>query len=59
MATLKAVAWAFFGVRKGADQRFDASLFDPKAVVVAGLIGGLLFVLAIIALVRFVVNVAG
>ena len=59
MATLKAVAWAFFGVRKGVDHCHDAGSFDPRAVVVAGLIGGLLFVLAIVALVRFVVGVAG
>jgi hypothetical protein len=59
LATLKAVAWAFFGVRRRADQSLDASLFDPRAVIVAGLIGGLLFILAVVALVRIVVGVAG
>ncbi len=55
-ATIKAVLWAFVGIRKRRDYHDDASSLDPRAIVVAGLLGGLLFVLAIIAVVRLVVG---
>ena len=56
-ATLRAVLWSFAGVRKRHDYQSDASSLDPKAVIVAGIIGGVIFVLGIVAFVRFVVGV--
>ena len=56
LATLRAVMWSFLGIRKGRDYRQDAASLDPKAVIVAGLLAGLLFVLAILAFVKFVVG---
>jgi hypothetical protein len=49
-----AVFWSFFGVRKGRDMREDAVRLKPQHVIVMGLLSGLLLVLALIALVRFV-----
>ncbi|MCB1939245.1 MAG: DUF2970 domain-containing protein, partial [Rhodocyclaceae bacterium] len=51
------VLWSFAGVRKRHDYQSDASSLDPKAVIVAGIIGGVIFVLSIVAFVRFVVGV--
>ena len=53
--TMRAVLWSFIGVRKGKDYRQDARSLDPRAVVVAGLLGGLIFVLSLVAVVRWVV----
>lgn len=55
-ATLRAVLWSFIGVRKRSAYQEDATSLDPKAVVLAGLLAGLVFVLSIAALVRFVVS---
>lgn len=56
-ATFRAVLWSFLGVRRRDAYHRDASSLDPKAVIVAGLLGGLLFVLALVAVVQFVVRV--
>lgn len=55
-ATIRAVLWSFLGIRKGKDYQRDAASLDPKAVIVAGVLAGLLFVLAIVAFVQFVVG---
>jgi hypothetical protein len=56
MQTMRAVAWSFFGVRRSADYAQDVSKLNPVHVVIAGLIGAALFVLAIVLLVRWVVG---
>jgi hypothetical protein len=53
--TLKAVAWSFFGVRKGKDHAQDVAKLNPIHVIVAGLIGAALFVGVLVVLVRWVV----
>lgn len=53
--TIRAVLWGFIGIRKRSGYVRDATTLDPKAVIFAGLLAGLMFVLAIVALVRFVV----
>lgn len=55
-ATLKAVLWSFIGIRKRKDYHDDARSLDPKAVIVAGVLGGLVFVLTIVAVVNWVVG---
>jgi hypothetical protein len=50
-----AVFWSFFGVRKKRKLDEDAAAIKPIHVVIAGLIGGLVFVLALILLVRVIV----
>jgi hypothetical protein len=50
-----AVFWSFFGVRKKRKLDEDAAAIKPIHVVIAGLIGGLVFVLTLILLVRMIV----
>jgi len=59
--TVRAVAWSFFGVRRRADYEQDVQRLNPVHVVVAGIIGATLFVIALVALVRWVIasGVAG
>ena len=52
--TVKAVAWSFFGVRKRSDYEQDVGQLNPVHVVIAGVIGALLFVLALVLLVNWV-----
>ena len=54
MQTMKAVAWSFFGVRKGRDLEKDATQLNPVHVVIAGVIGAVLFILALLLLVNWV-----
>jgi hypothetical protein len=46
-----AVFWSFFGVRKRRDYDADAQSLTPAQIIIAGLIGGLLFVLTMLLLV--------
>ena len=54
--TVQAVAWSFFGVRKGAGHEQDVQKLNPVHVIIAGVIGAALFVLALVLLVRWVVG---
>jgi hypothetical protein len=54
--TAKAVFWSFFGVRKQSDYEKDAAQLNPVHVIVAALIGALLFVLVLILIVKSVVK---
>ncbi len=55
-ATLRAVLWSFIGIRKRRGYHEDATSLDPKAVVVAGLLAGLLFVLVLVGVVQWVLS---
>ena len=54
--TVRAVAWSFFGVRRSADHAQDVARLNPVHVVIAGVIGAALFVLALLLLVQWVVG---
>jgi hypothetical protein len=54
--TMQAVAWSFLGIRRRADYAKDVAHLNPIHVVVAGIIGAALFVLALVLLVRWVVG---
>ncbi|MES2089119.1 MAG: DUF2970 domain-containing protein [Pseudomonadota bacterium] len=54
--TLKAVSWSFFGVRKSSGHAQDMAKINPVHLIVAGLIGGALFVGALVLLVSWVVT---
>ena len=54
--TMKAVLWSFFGVRKRSDYEKDAEQLNPVHVIIAALIGALLFVLVLILIVKSVVK---
>ena len=52
----KAVLWSFLGIRKRAAHEKDAVTIRPVQVIVAGIIGAIIFVLSLIALVRFITS---
>ncbi len=56
LQTLKAVAWSFFGVRKSTDYAEDVAKINPIHVIVAGVIGAVLFVVGLILLIRWIVS---
>ena len=53
--TLRAVFWSFFGVRKSRDLDRDAVELNPLHVIIAGVVAAIVFVVAIVALVHWVV----
>lgn len=54
--TLRAVAWSFFGVRKSSEYEKDVSQLNPVHLIIAGVLAALLFIGALLALVRWVVG---
>jgi len=52
--TMRAVAWSFFGVRKGSEYEKDVSQLNPVHVVIAGVIGALLFIGVLMLVVNWV-----
>jgi len=56
LQTVRAVGWSFFGVRRSADYAQDVQKLNPVHVVIAGVIGALLFIAALVLLVRWVVG---
>lgn len=59
--TVRAVWWGFFGVRKAADYEKDVGNLNPVHLIIAGLLGAVLFVTLLVLLVRWVIasGVAG
>ena len=55
LATMKAVFWSFFGVRKRRDYEQDAANLNPVHVIVGALIGVALFIGILVFIVRLVV----
>jgi len=51
---VRAVLWSFFGVRKQRMLQQDIATIKPLHIVVAGVIGGLVFVLTLILIVRLI-----
>lgn len=51
-----AVFWSFFGVRKRRDYDTDSQDLTPAQVVIAGLIGGVAFVLTMLLVVYLVLK---
>jgi hypothetical protein len=54
LQTMRAVAWSFFGVRKSSDYEKDVGQLNPIHVIIAGVIGAALFVVALLLLVNWV-----
>lgn len=57
-ATMKAVFWSFFGVRKRKDYESDAARLNPVHVIIAGILGAAIFVTVLVIVVRLVVRSA-
>jgi amino acid transporter len=51
-ATMKAVFWSFFGIRKRSDYEHDSANLNPLHLIVAALIGVLIFIGVLIAVVK-------
>jgi hypothetical protein len=53
--TVKAVAWSFVGLRKGADYQEDIAQLNPLHIILVGIAGCLVFVAGLMFLVNWVV----
>ena len=53
---VKAVFWSFLGIRKRTAHARDAVTLKPQQVIIAGIIGAILFVLTLVTIVRFVTS---
>ncbi len=56
LRALKAVAWAFFGVRNSREYKKDLTELKPHHVIIAALIGALLFIAALLLIVNWVLH---
>lgn len=56
LRTFRAVAWSFFGVRKGAEYEKDVAQLNPLHVIVAGIVAAALFVTGLVLLVNWVIG---
>ena len=54
-ATMRAVFWSFFGVRKRRDYEHDAAHLNPVYLIVAALIGVAVFIGVLMLVVRIAV----
>ncbi|UAW63372.1 MULTISPECIES: DUF2970 domain-containing protein [unclassified Mycoavidus] len=55
-ATMKAIFWAFMGIRKSRDHKQDVERLNPLHVLIAALVGGLIFITTLIIVVKLVVK---
>lgn len=53
--TIKAVAWAFLGIRKSSEYRQDLTELKPVHIIVVGIASALVFVLVLVWFVNWVV----
>ena len=56
LQTMRAVAWSFFGVRKASGYENDVSKLNPVHVIIAGVIGALLFITLLLVVVNWVLT---
>lgn len=56
LRTVRAIAWSFFGVRRNSAYQEDLASLNPFHVIITGIAGAVLFVIALIVLVNWVVG---
>ena len=56
LASMKAVAWSFFGVRKRRDYEDDAVNLNPLHVILAALLGLAMFIGVLLLLVKLAIS---
>ena len=56
LQVVKTVLSAFIGIRKRAAHERDVVMLTPLQVIVAGIIGAVIFVLSLVTLVRFITS---
>ncbi|MFW7340855.1 DUF2970 domain-containing protein [Pollutimonas sp. H1-120] len=54
--TMKAVAWGFFGVRKGKGYTEDIGNLNPVHLIIAGLIAAIVFVVGLVWIARSLIG---
>jgi hypothetical protein len=54
LSTVKAVAWAFLGIRKNSEYQSDLGKLNPFHIIAVALVGVALFVGALVLLVNWV-----
>ena len=54
LATMKAVFWSFFGVRKKSDYEKDVAQLNPIHIVIAGVLGAIIFITVLLTIVKTV-----
>jgi hypothetical protein len=54
-ATMKAVFWSFFGIRKRSDYEHDSANLNPVYLIIAALIGVLVFIGVLVTLVKIAI----
>lgn len=55
LQTMRAVAWSFFGVRKSRDYEQDVSQLNPVHVIIAGVIGAVVFIGVLVLVVNWII----
>ncbi len=55
LATVKAVMWSFFGVRKNSAYEEDTAKLNPLHVIIAGVIAAIIFIVILLSIVKMVV----
>jgi hypothetical protein len=58
LAAVRTIVWSFLGIRRSAAHESETVHLRPVQIVIAGLMGAVIFVLVLIALVRFIVSSA-
>ena len=56
-STIKAVLWSFFGVRKKSAYEEDVAQLNPVHIIIAGVLGALIFIVTLIMVIKFIVLV--
>lgn len=54
LATVKAVLWSFFGIRKGKDYESDAANLNPVYVIIAAIVAVAVFISILLTIIHFV-----
>ena len=52
----KAVFWSFLGIRKRTAHEKDFVTLKPMQVIIAGVVGAVIFVVCLVTLVRFITS---
>jgi hypothetical protein len=55
VATIKAVLWSFIGIRKKSAYEQDAAKLNPIYVIIAGVLGAIIFITTLLIIVKSVV----
>ncbi len=53
--SVKTVGWSFLGIRKNSEYQEDLAKVSPFHIIAVGIVGALIFVVGLIALVKWVV----